>query len=99
MLRGVGYSAVNSIGVITLRSFIQHFGTIRQPLWSSGRSSWLQNGDVLFPVEVRTGFIYVMHKKVDHLCGLVVKVPGYSGLQPRARENILHQPKRNAGTA
>jgi hypothetical protein len=22
----------------------------RPPLWSSGQSSWLQNGDVLFPV-------------------------------------------------
>jgi hypothetical protein len=26
--------------------------------------------------EVRTEFIYVMWKKVDRLCGLVVKVPG-----------------------
>jgi hypothetical protein len=27
--------------------------------------------------EVRTEFIYVMHKKVDRLCGLEVRVPGY----------------------
>jgi hypothetical protein len=27
--------------------------------------------------EVRTEFIYVMKKKVDRLCGLVVRVPGY----------------------
>jgi hypothetical protein len=27
--------------------------------------------------EVRTEFIYVMQKKVDRLCGLVVRVPGY----------------------
>jgi hypothetical protein len=27
--------------------------------------------------EVRTEFIYVMKKKVDRLCGLVVTVPGY----------------------
>jgi hypothetical protein len=27
--------------------------------------------------EVRTEFIYVMYKKVDRLCGLVVRVPGY----------------------
>jgi hypothetical protein len=28
--------------------------------------------------EVRTEFIYVMYKKVDRLCGLVVSVPGYT---------------------
>jgi hypothetical protein len=27
--------------------------------------------------EVRTEFIYVMQKKVDRLCGLVVRVPGH----------------------
>jgi hypothetical protein len=27
--------------------------------------------------EVRTEFIYIMQKKVDRLCGLVVRVPGY----------------------
>jgi hypothetical protein len=27
--------------------------------------------------EVRTEFIYVMEKKVDRLCGLVVRVPSY----------------------
>jgi hypothetical protein len=27
--------------------------------------------------EVRTEFIYVMKKKVDRFCGLVVRVPGY----------------------
>jgi hypothetical protein len=27
--------------------------------------------------EVRTEFIYVMYKKVDRLCGLVVRVLGY----------------------
>jgi hypothetical protein len=27
--------------------------------------------------EVRTEFIYVMYKKVDRLCVLVVRVPGY----------------------
>jgi hypothetical protein len=27
--------------------------------------------------EVRTEFIYVMQKKVDRLCGLVVRVLGY----------------------
>jgi hypothetical protein len=27
--------------------------------------------------EVQTEFIYVMSNKVDHLCGLVVRVPGY----------------------
>jgi hypothetical protein len=28
--------------------------------------------------EVRIEFIYVMQKKVDRLCGLVVRVPGYT---------------------
>jgi hypothetical protein len=28
--------------------------------------------------EVRTEFIYVMQKKVDSFCGLVVRVPGYT---------------------
>jgi hypothetical protein len=27
--------------------------------------------------EVRTEFIYVMQKKVDRLCGLVIRAPGY----------------------
>jgi hypothetical protein len=27
--------------------------------------------------EVRTEFVYVMQKKVDRLCGLMVRVPGY----------------------
>jgi hypothetical protein len=31
----------------------------------------------VIPGEVRTEFIYVMQKKVDRLCGLVVRVPGY----------------------
>jgi hypothetical protein len=48
----------------------------RLPLWSSGQSSWLHNGDVLC-CEVRTEFIYVMLKKVDRLCGLVVRVPSF----------------------
>jgi hypothetical protein len=41
------------------------------PLWSSGQNSWLQNGDVLFPVRYELKFKYVMQKKVDSLCGLV----------------------------
>jgi hypothetical protein len=49
----------------------------RPPLWSSGQSSWLQNGENCASCEVRTEFIYVMQKKVDRLCGLVVRVPGY----------------------
>jgi hypothetical protein len=31
----------------------------RPPLWSSGQSSWLQNGDVLFPVRYELN-LYVM---------------------------------------
>jgi hypothetical protein len=32
--------------------------------------------------EVRTEFICVMYKKVDRLCGLVVRVPGYRSRGP-----------------
>jgi hypothetical protein len=35
----------------------------RPPLWSSGQSSWLHNGDCTF-CEVQTEFIYVIKKKV-----------------------------------
>jgi hypothetical protein len=48
----------------------------RLPLWSSGQSSWLQNGGVLCFLW-STNWIYVMWKKVDRLCGLVVRIPGY----------------------
>jgi hypothetical protein len=34
----------------------------RPPLWSSGQSSWLQNGDVLYiSCEVRTEFIHICY--------------------------------------
>jgi hypothetical protein len=49
---------------------------IKEPLWSSGQSSWLQEM-YCDSCEVRTEFIYVMWKKVDRLCGLVVRVSGY----------------------
>jgi hypothetical protein len=32
--------------------------------------------------EVRNEFIYVMKKKVDRLCGLLVRVPGYRSRGP-----------------
>jgi hypothetical protein len=32
--------------------------------------------------EVRTEFVYVMSKKVDRLCGLVCRVPGYGSRDP-----------------
>jgi hypothetical protein len=48
----------------------------RPPLWSSGQSSWLHNGDILFPARYELN-LYVMWKKVNRLCGLVVRVPGY----------------------
>jgi hypothetical protein len=47
--------------------YISYVEESRPPLWSSGQGSWLQNGDVLFPV--RNELIYI--------CGLVVKGPGY----------------------
>jgi hypothetical protein len=50
---------------------------IRPPLWSSGQSSWLQNGEVLGFLWGTNWIMYVMQKKVDRLCGLVVRVPGY----------------------
>jgi hypothetical protein len=42
------------------------------PLWSSGPSSWLY----CVSCEVQTEFINVKYKKVDLLCGLVVRVIG-----------------------
>jgi hypothetical protein len=32
--------------------------------------------------EVRTEFIYVVEKKVDYLCGLIVRVPDYRSRGP-----------------
>jgi hypothetical protein len=32
--------------------------------------------------EVRTVLIYVMQKKLDRLCGLAVRVPGYRSRSP-----------------
>jgi hypothetical protein len=32
--------------------------------------------------EVRTEFLYAIYKKVDRLCGLVVRVPGYRSRGP-----------------
>jgi hypothetical protein len=47
-------------------------------MWSSGQSSWLQIGDVLcFLWGTNWIYIHIMQKKVDRLCGLVVRVPGY----------------------
>jgi hypothetical protein len=49
----------------------------RPPLRSSGQSSWLQNGDILCFLR-GTNWIYICYvEKVDHLCGVVVRVPGY----------------------
>jgi hypothetical protein len=49
----------------------------RPPLWSSGQSSWLQNGDVLFFLW-GTNWIYICYaEESDSLCGLVVRVLGY----------------------
>jgi hypothetical protein len=39
--------------------FICYVEENRPRLWSSGQSSWLQNGDVLFPVTYELNF-YVM---------------------------------------
>jgi predicted nucleic acid-binding protein len=48
----------------------------RPPLWSS-RVPGYTTEMYCVSCEVRTEFIYVMQKKVDRLCGLVVRVPGY----------------------
>jgi hypothetical protein len=47
-------------------------------LWSGGQSSWLLNGNDCVSCEVQAEFIYFMKKKVDRLCGLVVRVRGYT---------------------
>jgi hypothetical protein len=49
----------------------------RPSLWSSGLSSWLQNGDVLCYLW-GTNWIYICYvEDIDRLSGLVVRVPGY----------------------
>jgi hypothetical protein len=46
------------------------------PLWSSGQSSWLQNGEVLWFLW-GTNWIYIGYvEKIYRLCSLVVRVPG-----------------------
>jgi hypothetical protein len=41
--------------------------------------------------EVRTEFIYVMWKKVDRLCGLVVRVSGYRSRGPEFDSRALQK--------
>jgi hypothetical protein len=54
----------------------------RPPPWSSGQSSWLQNADVLCFLW-GTNWIYIRYvEKVDRLCGLVLRVPGYRTRAP-----------------
>jgi hypothetical protein len=64
----------------TNRIYICYVEESRPPLWSSGQSSWLLNGDV-FPVRSELN-LYVMQKKIDRFCGLVVRVPGYRSRGP-----------------
>jgi hypothetical protein len=50
----------------------------RPPLWFSGQSSWLHNGDVLCFLW-GTNWIYICYvEESRRLCGLVVRVPGYT---------------------
>jgi hypothetical protein len=35
----------------------------RSPLWSSGQSSWLHNGDVLFPVKYELNLYTLCRRK------------------------------------
>jgi hypothetical protein len=53
----------------------------RPSLWSSDQCSWLHNGDVLCFL-LGSNWIYVMYKKADRLCGLVIRVPGYRSRGP-----------------
>jgi hypothetical protein len=56
----------------------------RPPLRSSGQSSWLQNGDVLWFLW-GSNWIYICYvEEIDRLCGLVVRVPGYRSIGPRS---------------
>jgi hypothetical protein len=54
--------------------YVQQYKAVE---WSGGQSSWLHSGDDCASCEVRTEFIYVMYKKVDRLCDLVIRVLGY----------------------
>jgi hypothetical protein len=50
----------------------------RLPLWSSGQSSCYRTEMYCVSCEVLTEFIYLMQKKVDRFCDLVVGVPVYT---------------------
>jgi hypothetical protein len=57
----------------------------RPPLWSRGQVPGYRTEIYRVFCEVRTEFIYVMSKKVDCLCGLPVRVPGYTDPEVRVR--------------
>jgi hypothetical protein len=52
----------------------------RPPLWSTGQSSWLHNGDVLCFLW-GSNWIDICYVEESH-CGLVVRVPGYRSRDP-----------------
>jgi hypothetical protein len=54
----------------------------RPPLWSSGQRTFSRTVMYCVSCEGWTKFIYAMLKKVDRLCGLVVRVPGYRSICP-----------------
>jgi hypothetical protein len=61
---------------MTFQNILLLLSSGRPPLWSSGQSSWLQNGDVLFPVRYELN-LYMLCRRKHRLCGLVVRVLGY----------------------
>jgi hypothetical protein len=76
--------------LLNRKPLVNGYNKYCKPVWSDGHSSWLQNGDILCFLW-GTNRIYICYgrKKVDRLCGLVVRVPGYlkknsgSGLETR----------------
>jgi hypothetical protein len=71
----VDFSRPSDLGIMRWE-YLDQYMYSRPPLWSSGHSSWLQNGDVLCFLW-GTNWIYVCYvKKVDRLCGLVGRVLG-----------------------
>jgi hypothetical protein len=67
------------------------------PLWSSGQSSWLQNGEVLCFLWGTNWIIYML-KNVDRLCALVVRVPGYRSRGPGSISPALPDFLRSSGS-
>jgi hypothetical protein len=72
-----------------------YYSWTRPPLWSSGQSSWLHNGDVLWFLW-GTNWIDMLCRRKDRLCGLVVRVLDYRCRGPGFDSRALQ--KKSSGS-